>query len=272
MKPGVLGTLVGAVIGFSAAWSCSIDRPSDTLKCTVQADCGTGRICESGYCIVGTLPADARELVCPSTICNGGCDLATATCTITGTGSGNITCPDGWNCDISCPTAGACGMVNCINAGARGCDIDCTATDACSAITCNTKNCNVTCTGSASCGSVGCTTGDCTRTCTGSNACGSMTCTTGACIETCSGGSAACGSLSCGTGRCLATCQGVDPACGSVTCSTSCQCDVECDGTTNACPAAMICSPDAPGQDYCTETGAPTGRCDSDFANQCKSC
>jgi hypothetical protein len=102
-----------------------------------------------------------------------------------------------------------------------------------------------------------------------------MVCADGLCTETCSGGSAACGSMTCGAGQCLATCQGsgagADSSCGAVSCASSCQCDVECDGVTNICPASMTC-PAAPMQEKCTETGADGDRCDADFKPQCKSC
>ena len=293
MKPGVLGALAGVAIAASVSlWSCTIDRPSDNLKCIGQADCGTGRICQGGYCIIGMLPVDARELdaaVCPTT-CNGGCDFGTTTCTITGTGT-SVVCPADWNCVITCPSANSCGAVNC-GMGAS-CKVNCASADACAAVSCVTNNCDVTCTGvnacgnvsctsgnctqsctggggSASCGTLTCTTGDCTRTCAGSNACGTMSCTTGACTETCSGGSAACGALTCGTGQCSATCQGADPACGDVSCSNSCQCDVSCDLTNNECPATMTCPQPPGGTDLCQDT---FGTCDSSQTpNKCRKC
>jgi hypothetical protein len=297
VRPAAIGTLLGAVVG-ALLWSCSVNRVSDGFKCTTHADCDPDRMCTQNYCVIGPRPlVDAAPqpidaAVCPAA-CGGTCNFSTMSCTIIGTGSGNITCPTGWNCNIMCPTSGACGTINCISAAS--CDIDCTADNACLGITCNTHDCKVDCTGqkacgniacttgdctvncsggsgSAACGTISCTTGDCTATCAGSAACGAMSCTTGACTETCSGGSAACGTLDCGTGPCLATCTGLEPACGQVNCASSCKCDVSCNGTTNACPAVMNCPDRAPGAAYCTAGGSNGERCLSTFASQCNNC
>lgn len=255
MKPAVLGTLVGTIAG-ALLWSCSVNRVSDDLKCDSNADCSLDRVCVSGYCVVGQNPLlDARPAdaaVCPA-ICGGACDFQTSTCTITGTGSGNITCPTNWNCVINCGTQGACGTISCT--AAASCDIHCTTGSACLGITCQTKDCDVECVGD--------------------KACGSISCTSGRCRTDCSGGSAACGTLNCGTGECSATCvgsgSGSDSACSAINCANSCKCDVSCNGTTNICPASMVC-PDAPGNDYCTINGSNGTRCFSSFASQCDNC
>jgi hypothetical protein len=285
--------LIALAIGSAAAlWSCRIDRPSESLVCYGHADCETGRICEGGYCIVGVLPADARDLdaaVCPS-VCNGSCNFSTSTCMIIGTGS-NVTCPTGWNCHIECPTANACGAVNC--GSAASCDIECTAGNACASISCMTKNCDVTCTGANACGNISCTSGNCTaacsggnnlavcgsltcgagnctRTCTGTNACGTMNCAGGACTEVCGGGADACGAVACGSGKCTATCQGMDGACNDVVCDNSCQCDINCDVATNICPNMTCPDPNGGVVDECEDTA---GRCDSsETPNRCRKC
>jgi hypothetical protein len=170
VNPRFFGLIVGAALGAAAAlWSCTVERPSQSLKCLGHTDCQPGRICEGGYCIVGMLPPDARELdaaVCPDT-CNGGCDFTTTTCTITGTGTANITCPTAWNCNIGCSTPGACGMIDCINAAS--CDIACTSDNACLGITCGTGKCTVACQGiEPSCGPVSCADScQCDVTCNG---------------------------------------------------------------------------------------------------------
>ncbi len=300
MKAAFVGALAGLALAIGALWSCTVDRPSESLKCYSQNDCTqfAGTICESGYCIRGTLPIDARELdafVCPAA-CNGGCDTSASptVCTVTGTGSGAITCPTGMKCNITCAQAGACGPISC--GTSEGCDVDCLATNACVGISCQAKNCDVTCTGanacanvtcaggnctqsctggggSAVCGTMNCTvSGACTRTCDGAGACGSTTCGgTVACTETCSGGAAACGMMNCGNGKCSATCLGTDSACGDVSCAASCQCDVSCDGTTNACPSNMVC-PDPAGPDVCVSNDALM-RCNSAVdTNKCQKC
>jgi hypothetical protein len=295
VRPAALGALIGTLAG-ALLWSCTVQRVSDGYTCSSNADCALDRVCTQGYCVIGQNPLlDAPRpdaAVCPA-ICNNTCDFTKGTCMIVGTGSGNIACPAGWHCNIECGTAGACGTLNCTNAAS--CTIECTANNACLGITCGTKNCDVTCTGHAACGNINCTSGNCTAdcsggggsaacgslscnsgncaaTCSGSNACGSVTCGTGDCSETCAGGSAACGTLNCGTGACAATCTGLEPACGTVNCANSCKCDVGCNGTTNACPAAMNCPDRAPGADYCTVDGANGSRCSSSFAQQCNNC
>jgi len=299
VRAGVVGAIVGTVAG-ALLWSCSVNRVSDGFKCDSNADCALDRVCTNGYCVIGQNPLlDAPPqdaAVCPA-ICGGTCDFQTTTCTITGTGSGNLACPPGWNCVINCGATGACGTINCT--AAQSCDVHCTAGSACLGITCQTRDCNVECVGpracgnisctsgncnadcsggggSAACGSISCTSGDCNATCAGSNACGGISCTTGRCRTDCSGGSAACGPLTCGFGECSATCvgsgSGADSSCGSVNCANSCKCDVSCNGTTNICPASMMCPDRAPGTDYCTIDGSNGTRCFSSFASQCNNC
>lgn len=235
----LVGALVATAVVIGASTSCSIDRPSEALKCEAQTDCTQfpGTICSMGYCVRGMLQPDARELdafVCPPE-CNGGCDTsqAIAVCNITGTGSGNITCPDGMRCVIGCPTPGACNAITCSNAAS--CDIDCLVGGACLGITCNTATCDVTCTGTNACGNIACTSGDCTRTCSGADACGSLSCTTGNCTSTCSGGSdnQVCGNQTCSSGDCTRTCTGAN-ACGTMTCNGG-DCTQTCSGGMSAC-------------------------------------
>ena len=240
MRAGLLVTLLGVIVGICSMWSCSVDRPSEALKCSSQPDCTQfpGTICSSGYCVRGTLPIDARELdafVCPA-VC-GSCDTSVTptVCTITGTGSGNIDCPAGYKCNITCGQAGACGAISC--GSAASCDIDCLAADSCLGITCATKNCDITCTGVNACGNMSCTTGNCTAACTGSDACGTLSCSGGNCTETCTGGAgnAVCGNMSCSsTGVCTRMCGGAG-ACGTLSCSGTSDCAETCSGGNRAC-------------------------------------
>ena len=42
-------------IGAAALWSCTVNRVSDKLQVhSADADCDPGRICETGYCVIGT--------------------------------------------------------------------------------------------------------------------------------------------------------------------------------------------------------------------------
>ncbi|HUS29551.1 MAG TPA: hypothetical protein VMZ53_13655 [Kofleriaceae bacterium] len=247
---GAMGAMVGLIIAASAVlWSCRTDRVSDGYACNDNNDCDADRVCNTGYCVVGQRPVDARlqdafivdAATCPD-VCKNTCNLTTRDCPITGTGSGNITCPTGWNCDISCPTAGACGTISCTSAA--DCDIHCTADDACLGITCGTTDCKVDCTGVNACGNIGCTTGKCEALCTGSDACGTLTCTSGDCTQNCSGGGGAqvCGNLSCTTGDCSRTCTGAG-ACGSMSCNgnTASKCSETCSGGNAAC-GPMTCT------------------------------
>lgn len=253
-----------AIVGAFLLLGCTTNRVSDKYTCTTNADCDPDRVCDTGYCVVGNRPVDARVFrdapVCPA-VCGGTCDFTKMSCSIIGNGT-LVTCPAGWNCTIECPTSGDCPSVNCTNAAS--CDVKCTAGGACGNIVCATANCTATCSGGANaCGNLTCSSGDCTRTCTGTNACGSMTCNSGNCTETCSGGNPACGNLTCGTGKCTATCQGLTPACGDVICSQSCGCQVNCDFGNNMCPANMLCKTTGNGanQKYCSSSGVQGDAC-----------
>src|SRR5262249_18451068 len=158
-------------------WSCTVNRRSDALACSKNSDCGTGRFCSQGYCVIGS-PMDAAidapidVAICPPQC--GQCNFGNKTCTITGTGSGAITCPAGWNCTINCNGTAACGDISCTMA--QSCDVTCGSDRACGNITCDTASCTTHCTSSGSagsaCGNLSCTSGTCDATCDGSNACG----------------------------------------------------------------------------------------------------
>lgn len=254
---------------------CTTNRVSDNFACTTDADCDPGRVCDTGYCVVGKRLVDARPFndapVCPA-VCGGSCDFSTMSCSITGNGV-PVTCPAGWNCTITCAAAGACPTVACT--GAKRCDVSCTGAGACGNISCATADCTAVCAGGTNaCGNLNCTSGDCTRVCTGGNACGAMSCTTGDCTQTCSGGNQACGNLNCGTGKCSATCQGTASACKDVTCNQSCGCEVNCDFAENMCPANMQCKTTGNGvnQKYCSDSGVQGDVCTLDGAGGVTGC
>ena len=280
MKAAIAGVLVGTAIGVTASlWSCSVDRKTEGLACTSQAQCTPmGRVCEQGYCVVDpNVKFDAAidayvpdAPVCPL-ICNGGCVFGTtASCSIHGTGSGDIKCPTGYHCTITCDSGSACGGIDCTSAAA--CNVMCTTDQACGNVTCGSASCTVACTttGSAgsACGDISCTSGSCDATCVGSSACGSISCTgAGACSANCSGGLMACGSLTCGTGKCTQTCTDVG-ACGNLSCASSCNCNATCN-PLGAC-ATMTC-PSAPGNKYCA-IGGVGQPCNSSAFTQCRTC
>ena len=254
------GALVGAATGVTLAvmWSCTVNTRSDQLACKVQADCGTtGRVCESGYCVVDpTVKLDAAidarmidAFQCPAA-CSAGCVPNGQVCMIDGTGSA-VTCPAGWNCTISCPTAGACGNITCT--AAQSCTVTCGIEGACGNISCGTARCTVGCTGTGAgsavtaCGTVSCTTGACDLTCTGSGACGDLQCGAGACTESCSGSG----------------------ACGNTACASSCKCDISCNPLLGAC-GTMTCP--THGSHYCALAGAGTPCNSTVFGNCTQTC
>ncbi|MEZ4439639.1 MAG: hypothetical protein R3B72_11155 [Polyangiaceae bacterium] len=109
---------------------------------------------------------------CPG-ICNGGC--ADDTCLInceTANACGDVTCPDGFNCQVDCMVSNACrmGTITC-PPGNLSCEVTCTAADnACRALTiqcASTGSCAVSCGDNVACNDVtlGCGTGACTATC-----------------------------------------------------------------------------------------------------------
>ena len=271
MRAAWAGVALGITAGVAVLWSCTVDRRTDSLQCTSSSTCGSGRVCSfatgdtQGYCVVGTFRDAGIDSppVCPS-ICPQ-CDFASHTCNATGAGSGNITCPAGWHCGITCGTQNACGNVTCTSA--LSCTVSCTATGACGTVavsgsdtvdcsatsacgnvtagtgtvTCSVDNaCHdvtssgpVLCQAAGACNDVRCTSGTCAITCDGDGtikACNSITCT-GKCTDNCNG-SNSCGTVSIGAGGGSATCNG-GSACGNVTCSDAC--DVTCEGGSASC-------------------------------------
>ncbi len=147
MKPHVLAI----VLGSSVVAACLVDRPSTSFQCQTQADCGDGRVCTDGYCVVSSCPDDC-------TSCDEGAKTCQVNCTSADDCAGTIDCPSGWTCTISCIGGGACNDIRC--GGGSRCDITCTGDNACDDITCdNACACDLTCVGDAcnswSCPSVG---------------------------------------------------------------------------------------------------------------------
>jgi hypothetical protein len=90
--------------------SCLVDRRTSEYTCSTTADCGEGRICEDGYCVIGDEPDK-----CPDA-CNAGCNLGQDECNIVCnavTDCGEVRCPAGFECDITCDGPGACQSVTC---------------------------------------------------------------------------------------------------------------------------------------------------------------
>lgn len=161
--------IVFGVLALGAWHACTVDRKTDSLRCTSSTQCEAPRTCTDGYCV-----ADPN---CPSQ-CTGGCDTTAnpPTCNVTDPG-GSFNCPDGSTCTITCTSDGACGSIACGDAAA--CTIVCATSNACGDITCGSgKNgaCEITCTGSNACGNV-----TCNNACTCDVICGPGECGTNNC-------------------------------------------------------------------------------------------
>ena len=196
MKARALSLLLGLTLaGVWIASACLVDRKSDLLACTVQTDCASGRVCESGFCVVD-------ENACPSE-CKS-CDMSVTPhiCVLDGNNGASFTCPKNVHCDITCASADACNNITC--ATGSSCTIVCSAGSACNDITCSGKSCNVMCTVANACDNVTCGGGDngsCAIACTADGACNSVHCPSAcSCAVTC-GTATACGGISCPKGQ-----------------------------------------------------------------------
>jgi hypothetical protein len=160
------------------ASACLVDRKSDKLSCSTTSECAPGRICNAGYCVTGSLPADGKgdaAAVCPS-VCDS-CD-AQGWCLVGNPGPTTFKCPPGAKCRLSCTSPAGCGQIDCTLA--KQCDITCSTTAACGAITCGTGACKTACTVSGACSQI-----DCASSC--------------ACDVSCSGNASQCANMSCPT-------------------------------------------------------------------------
>lgn len=125
---------------------CALDHRSDELACTSPTECTGGRSCVDGYCVMAPVQ-------CPGS-CDG-CVIATMTCMLDGDAApnGNVTCPAGWNCAITCG-ADACRTVDCRDG--QSCTVECNGDNACDTVRCGSGPCDVTCSGQDACNSVDC--------------------------------------------------------------------------------------------------------------------
>ena len=196
MKLVVAWLSVLVVIAVSAG-SCSINHKSGEFECTKQSDCGNGRTCTGGYCVLpgGTVDAPKNDgpitdgppgdvsNTCPAqcTSCNTGTHTCKIDCAVTSC-NGAVVCPPGWNCDVECTVANSCRSgVTCPPQG-NACTINCSGTGACRTLDCGTGKCDVNCSGSMSCRGVDCTGScGCDVKCGVGAACEAVTCTSFQC-------------------------------------------------------------------------------------------
>jgi hypothetical protein len=227
--------------------------------------------CDDGFVCCGMEDTDT-DADCPPE-CNAGC--ADETCFMLNA-PGEVICPVGWHCNVTCDAAGACSSgIDCTAAlscwvwcgeeatcawftcGDGPCTVDCASDDSCMGAVCEGAGglCDVTCSGDLSCFEVDCFHGPCSFHCSGANSCGGIVVCSNEvepCQITCDG-SNTCGSLvECGPGPCDIDCVGPD-SCNvesdPLDCSTSCACDVTCaddacQGDQLLCPAGCDVLPD----------------------------
>lgn len=129
------------------AAACFVDRKSESLVCSTQADCASDRVCVDGYCVKST------DSSCPDHCATCNTQTSPHTCIVTDTNGDDFTCPSGYQCLIHC-VSGSCGDITC--QGGSECMISCTGGNACGDISCqNACACDVTCIGGG-CGAMAC--------------------------------------------------------------------------------------------------------------------
>ena len=154
------------------AASCFVNRVSSDFECDPGDDCGPGRMCDQGFCVLESCPPQ----------CSGGCDTVEKTCDINCNSVNECAiaqCPDGYACTIDCSRMNACGLVDCTTA--TSCRIECSDRFSCGSITCGSGPCDVRCTDNDACGNINCG-GSCAcdvQCSTIGQQCSTMSCPTG---------------------------------------------------------------------------------------------
>lgn len=164
--------------------ACSIDPRSDDFRCTNPGQCGPGRDCVNGWCVVDPSEIDAST-DCPAacTSCmDGACVIE---CDGPGECASKVTCPGTMPCIVRCTGASACDAgVEC--GMASSCEITCGGPGSCGArILCGQGSCSVSCSGGGSCNDgIDCSDAcECVTECGGTGACaGAIECP-GSCTQ-----------------------------------------------------------------------------------------
>jgi hypothetical protein len=168
--------------------ACGIDSRSQDYECTQTADCTDGRVCRSGWCVVGSggAGADAGPPATPdagnsapdASSCPAGCtrcedDTCVVECIEDDSCGDPVVCPPGLPCLVVCEGIGSCAAgIDC--SAAASCDLRCTSREACNGeIRCGEGRCSVTCSARDTCaGGVDCTDScACETSCDGVQAC-----------------------------------------------------------------------------------------------------
>lgn len=193
-SPARCSWLLLAMAGLAA---CSIEGRSGDFACEGAADCGDGRSCQNGWCVLpgggaddgGLIPqvdagsgggdatpgVDAAAAVCSDAICDY-CDNGTCVffCTAGGSCPAGVECPPGLPCRVVCSGVDSCaGGVDCT--AASQCTIQCTKNGACAGpVECGGGPCDVSCSAREACiAGVDCSDScACTTSCSGADACG----------------------------------------------------------------------------------------------------
>jgi hypothetical protein len=185
---GTVAALVTALalvaLAITLGPACNIDSRSDDFRCTNPGQCGAGRDCIDGWCVVDPAEVDA-SMDCPAactTCTNGTCVIE---CGTAGACSAKVVCPGTMPCTVQCTGANACDEgVDC--ATASTCNVTCSGPGACSGqVTCGAKACTVACDGDGSCGDgIFCDSScACETSCGGLGSCGGTVDCPGNCVQ-----------------------------------------------------------------------------------------
>lgn len=136
--------------------ACSIDSRTDDFRCTNPGQCGPGRDCIEGWCVIDPEETDASTecpAVCTSCM-NGTCIVD---CSGPGACQDKVICPGTLPCEVRCAGSGSCpGGVEC---SATACTVTCSGDGSCmDGISCDAScACETSCEGLGSCaGTIDC--------------------------------------------------------------------------------------------------------------------
>lgn len=152
--------LTMVVVAIAVGPACSIDSRSDDFRCTNPGQCGAGRDCVDGWCVVDPGEVDASTecpMVCTSCM-NGTCIID---CGEPGACPDKVVCPSMLPCTVRCSGAGSCSAG--VECGAKACDVTCSGDGSCN----DGIDCNRSCACRTSCPGVGACSGriDCPGNC-----------------------------------------------------------------------------------------------------------
>jgi hypothetical protein len=171
----VLRGLVAAALMLGCLAGCSVDRRSGAYRCEDPSECSEGRVCQQGWCVVGSAPDAGPSCPAACTSCVAG--RCVITCASAQDCPSRVVCPAGLDCDVTCTGNQRCtDGVDCSRAG--DCTIVCEGVGACAAgVTCGSGACDVECSGVGAC-ALGI---DCSASCACDTECEDDVCAAPAC-------------------------------------------------------------------------------------------